>query len=849
MARSLRLLACAALAAALTVPAGAGASAEGHAKKADLVVASVRTPASVEAGTAAAVRVKVHNGGKAKASASVVRLALSTDRTAGGDTALKPTLAVPSLSPGGSWSGKVSVNVPASAGVGSYYVIACADAKRRVAETNEINNCKVSSSLAVSAPMTSHDLIDADVASGTLTEEQGLVYKVFSDFGDPRLPGKYAGATNGVEEGALPEAAESWDTLSPATQDTLRPFLIPAFYPGSHWTPATPGRAQEAGRDSLLDSPWCSGYGSIQPAFESWGHEDTTDGSFRVWWLKKYPGDETLAKHIADVLEKRILPELSDYMGHTIKPDGGSLCGGGSDAIDIALVDTSTAETFPDGGCDGDGTSTHMFWPRTKPAPWAGIDPYLAHEVLHMIQFGMPSASGCQASSWLREMTAEWIQDYATDPLYPVGLAPDDTEHLSSTLYFQRPDVSLDATKPAGHDYGSYLFPLFEARHGDVDFVRHVWENAGSLQPTEAVNAALPGDGFNAVWPEFALALWNQDPVHDFKDWDQLSEGARTVGTQGIAVGTHHPKVHVEHLATKYLALDFDKGVTEIEVTNDQAGEKDASLQAVIEYDDGSTKVVNLSDEPTTTICIDDGTKRVTSVVLIFGNANQTAPIDFAPTVEGKASCGCPDVAPKAASRAGATCTGNITFSWTEDTTDEKPEGVVGRTHETGGGTLGLAFESPTSSDPGTFWVDPASTYELHRTWHSESYRDCGTETGDVSDAGSGHFDDQQTFAVHDPDATGSDEVGVSLIFVLPVTATKHFASECTGQSSDEVTPDHWGVPGCPPKTGGNFWWKFDPVSPGSDDYRISCSGTVEWEDGLGKHVLTSTVSGTITLP
>lgn len=37
--------------------------------------------------------------------------------------------------------------------------------------------------------------------------------------------------------------------------------------------------------------------------------------------------------------------------------------------------------------------------------------------------------------------------------------------------------------------------------------------------------------------------------------------------------------------------------------------------------------------------------------------------------------------------------------------------------------------------------------------------------------------------------------------------------------------------------------------SPGSDTYRIDCSGTFRWEDGLGKHTITAHVSGTITLP
>ena len=38
-------------------------------------------------------------------------------------------------------------------------------------------------------------------------------------------------------------------------------------------------------------------------------------------------------------------------------------------------------------------------------------------------------------------------------------------------------------------------------------------------------------------------------------------------------------------------------------------------------------------------------------------------------------------------------------------------------------------------------------------------------------------------------------------------------------------------------------------MAPGSDTYTYTCTGTVEYEDGLGNHVWTKTVKGTVTLP
>ncbi len=60
----------------------------------------------------------------------------------------------------------------------------------RCSEKTEGNNCRVSGAVLVDEPASSHELIDEAVESGELTEEQGLTYKVFSDFEDPRLPGE-----------------------------------------------------------------------------------------------------------------------------------------------------------------------------------------------------------------------------------------------------------------------------------------------------------------------------------------------------------------------------------------------------------------------------------------------------------------------------------------------------------------------------------------------------------------------------------------------------------------------------------------------------------------------------------
>jgi subtilase family serine protease len=54
---------------------------------------------------------------------------------------LTGTRPVPALEPGAVSTGTVTVTVPTTTTVGTYYLLACADGQAVVAESNEANNC------------------------------------------------------------------------------------------------------------------------------------------------------------------------------------------------------------------------------------------------------------------------------------------------------------------------------------------------------------------------------------------------------------------------------------------------------------------------------------------------------------------------------------------------------------------------------------------------------------------------------------------------------------------------------------------------------------------------------------
>ncbi len=107
----------------------------------DLTVSALQAPASIAAGSVIAVTDTVKNQGAGTAGASTTRFYLSTNFILdAADVMLDGVRAVPPLSPGFSSTGTTSVTVPASLAVGTYYIIAKADADESVAETSENNN-------------------------------------------------------------------------------------------------------------------------------------------------------------------------------------------------------------------------------------------------------------------------------------------------------------------------------------------------------------------------------------------------------------------------------------------------------------------------------------------------------------------------------------------------------------------------------------------------------------------------------------------------------------------------------------------------------------------------------------
>ena len=141
----------------------------------DLVVSELSAPpASVIQGGSFTVTDTTANTGAGGAGPSTTRYYLSTDSTiTAADTLLTGTRAVLGLDAGSDDADSVTVTVPVSLTVGTYYLGACADDQAAVTESDETNNCQAATSSTVEVTAALPDLVVTSVGAPPASAVQG----------------------------------------------------------------------------------------------------------------------------------------------------------------------------------------------------------------------------------------------------------------------------------------------------------------------------------------------------------------------------------------------------------------------------------------------------------------------------------------------------------------------------------------------------------------------------------------------------------------------------------------------------------------------------------------------------
>jgi hypothetical protein len=442
---------------------------------------------------------------------------------------------------------------------------------------------------------TSIQLITQAVLAGQLTEEQGLIHQVQAVVGDPALPAKYLGKDDGLDGSTiLSEVVARFDTLSAATQEALRPYLLPPSAEGS-WL------GQQAGAAGLAG------------AAQEWDTVTTANGKVKIWYRTETASHGARAVAIANALDQKIWPELTGLMRAPL-PDCGATCsaGGGDDRIDLYLTNVRRSYTQPFTCCSGSSGFAILRADASFP--------YVARALMYIIQYSYPVHS-LEEYRWLMHASAQYAMHYVypaanEDPDYPAR----HEEHAKADDFLYRTLDPLE-TVDDGHEFGAYLLFYWI---DDPSTLPDVWSAATNPNSLAVINNQI-NEGLQWGWPRFAVDNWNREPVDFYKRNDQLTIGAETVEDIAMtSAGTEEFVIDIPHLTSYYFRFTFpNEALKRIAVFNPiaGAGESTGALWAIMKINGTWRAPQDWSDRSHEIFCRDEPNQHLEELILVLANS------------------------------------------------------------------------------------------------------------------------------------------------------------------------------------------------------------------------------------
>ena len=635
-------------------------------QKPDLVVGKVRAFGVAATGGNAYVTVTVRNRGRGRTGASQVGLQLQVVNAGAARRLTVRRASVPALRPGRSRTLKLTAGLPADVAAGtSFGLKVCADARRRVRERKESNNCGSSKPVLVTEA-TVGALVRAAVSLHVIGAGTGAVYLAQAAAGDPGLPREFRVKSAGPQLGdhaAAVVAASAYAHLSRRDRRRMAPFLVPAavrkqvraaLASRAHGGAHSAGATRDCSYISAITRRKVNFAFAVKQDFQ--GISAAGDKAV-VWFRKDSPGDRSSALRYAQALNEA-WPKLTKQFRAPLSDADRECLNAGDGRFDLYVNDdiNNRAQTLPTGtwrpaGADGPDvggvTCTHTpAYMEAKPGlpQWA-----IAHELMHAIQFAYTykDCNGYQ-NAWWDEGSATWAGDF----VYP----KDDFEHVWIDAFEQSPAPIWRLNS----EYGTWVFWYFLTKTQGVSAINKVFGSLAHLTSRPAVNAAIPG-GFAKQFPLYLRWLRNGPPVaspgfpvtKSYLGWDRLPTRAKvssdvTLSLSGqpqrtivvpviagdeadycVPLATATPyRFHQDHCPVGYLGPEGgtylhvalpDKNVRELKFTNGIFGKAGEHVEAWMRLADGSWKAADWSAKDTT-LCRDKASENVQELYVVSAN-------------------------------------------------------------------------------------------------------------------------------------------------------------------------------------------------------------------------------------
>ena len=276
-------------------------------------------------------------------------------------------------------------------------------------------------------------LIAQALASGAITAEQALMYRVYAQFGDARLPAAYAGAPAAAPDHLLlREVASKLPTLSQAAQDLLHPFFVPPLYAQSWY----------AEQLAALD-PQAAAKGSKTQSARSGPQTVLANCDFAAHplFIGKVSTDHFNGLlHRAALLRQQPSPRRARRrggrggLGRRDRPARARAAEGQRRALQrrrrqgrhLPGARPRRARRRPDRALFGNLRQHAELHPAqpvqradVRGLPLASgeahdiVKSVVGHEFMHVLQFAMARTTSCDDMRWFDEATAEWAMDFS----------------------------------------------------------------------------------------------------------------------------------------------------------------------------------------------------------------------------------------------------------------------------------------------------------------------------------------------------------------------------------------------------------------------------------------------------
>jgi hypothetical protein len=523
-------------------------------------------------------------------------------------------------------------------------------------------------------------LIATALSAGTITQEQAIVYEMYANFNDARLPANFRGDDTSVIEGRAHAnameyiAAVGKANVSPATIALLQPFFLPPHIEGSWWQLKAIGQVSTY---SVQTASLSTGTNISDVRFdgvkllsqltprahpslvERFGWRAVEGPHVVIWYHKDNESpDLAVATRLVHEYETTIWPVLTQLMGGRIPKSDLNILNGelnllyrdDDGRLDVYLADISIEGTTHcvDGGTKNCPVRTLL----NRNLSVRGLISVAAHEFMHALQFSYDvTASSLGAYHTILEATAVWAQHYVYPSNHWETAYP--RHYLTGGFVSKSYD---DKNTPELFAYGAYVFPLFLETKFGPSIMKHIWDATlapgGMTEEMLAIEAAVKRSGstFEETWRAFVEANWNQETLKTYvpfgvTDLTTLESDTALALTNGFGAAKHD--VNLPHASMAYYrvilsgsqrSLNFVNGLTFKHRAFDQgigtllyfagldtAQRHGASMQVYLKVNGAwQSGAVNFSTTPWFTVCRDDPAGKIEEIIFMYGNGEIT---------------------------------------------------------------------------------------------------------------------------------------------------------------------------------------------------------------------------------